>query len=88
MPALRPLEQVSDDETTHGVPRWLPAELGVGSRYLRTEPRAVGALDEPESAIGEASGAAPPREGARRSLRLGGVGAGAEDAHVSLLRFG
>lgn len=48
---------------------------------------AVGALDTPQSVVGEASGA-PPREGARRSLRLGGVGAAAEDAHVSLLRLG
>ena len=48
---------------------------------------AVGALDAAPVSSLEASGA-PPREGARRSHRLGAVGAAAEDAHVSLLRLG
>ncbi len=88
MPALRPLEQVSDDETRHGVLQWLPAELGVGIRYLRTGPPLPSERStRPQSVVGEAGGA-PPREGARRSLRLGGVCAAAEDAHVSLLRLG
>ena len=64
-----------------------PSSGSVGIRYLRRALPAIGALDAPQSVVGEASGASPVTMRAR-SLRLGGVCAAAEDAHVSLLRLG